>query len=97
EISDNVIPASNSSMAKCLFLLGHYFNKQEYIQKTMQMLHNVKPNMIRYGSGYSNWAQLLCWQVYPFYEVAISGPFAIERLNELNNFFVPNVLIAVSE
>ena len=58
------------------------------------MLHNVKPNMARYGSGYSNWAQLLCWNAYPFYEIAISGPQAGQRLQELHKTYIPNQLAA---
>ncbi len=96
EINDNVIPASNSCMAKNLFLLGQYFGNSSYTDKAKAMLHNVQPNMARYGSGYSNWAQLLCWLAFPFHEIAISGPQAMNRLAELNKTYIPNKLVAVS-
>ncbi|MCK5704895.1 MAG: thioredoxin domain-containing protein, partial [Cyclobacteriaceae bacterium] len=38
EISDNVIPSSNSQMAKNLFVLGQYFYNDDYIQKSKTML-----------------------------------------------------------
>jgi len=45
EVTDNVTPASNSSMAKGLFLLGHLFDEPRYIALATGMLNNVKPQM----------------------------------------------------
>lgn len=73
EINDNVIPASNSAMAKALFKLGHVLGKKEYLDRSRQMLRNVAPMMTGYGSGFSNWAQLMMYHVHPFYEVVITG------------------------
>ncbi len=93
ETSDNVIPASNSVMAKVLFLLGHYLDKEEYIEKAKQMLQNVKPLMQGYGAGYSNWAMLLQNFVGPFYEIAIVGKDAEKLRVELEQHFIPTKLI----
>ncbi|MBG7630462.1 MAG: thioredoxin domain-containing protein, partial [Bacteroidetes bacterium] len=41
EIEDNVIPASNSIMAKNLFKLSHYYSNNYYLKVSKQMLHNV--------------------------------------------------------
>lgn len=49
EISDNVIPSSNSEMAKNLFMLGHYFYNKDYIEKSKRMLRNVKQNALENG------------------------------------------------
>ncbi|HHB52656.1 MAG TPA: thioredoxin domain-containing protein, partial [Saprospiraceae bacterium] len=46
ELSDNVIPGSNSSMARALFTLGTYLYKPDYIQMAGQMLHSVEPNIV---------------------------------------------------
>ncbi|HVA98127.1 MAG TPA: thioredoxin domain-containing protein, partial [Bacteroidia bacterium] len=43
ELMDNVIPASNSSLANDLFMLGYYFDNTSYISMSKQMLNNVKP------------------------------------------------------
>lgn len=83
EVTDNVIPASNSSMAKGLFYLGHYFDNPRFLEISTQMLNNVKPSMAAYGSGYSNWAILMLHQVFPFYEIAIVGEEAAEKREEL--------------
>ena len=37
EFRDNVIPSSNSIMAKNLFKLYHYFDKQEYFDLSKKM------------------------------------------------------------
>ena len=59
ELNDNVIPASNSVMARNLWKLGHYFRNDTWISNAKQMLTNVYEGMEYYGSGYSNWGQLL--------------------------------------
>ena len=59
ELNDNVIPASNSVMARNFWKLGHYFRNDAWISNAKQMLANVYEGMEFYGSGYSNWGQLL--------------------------------------
>ena len=87
EINDNVIPASNSSMAISLFLLGHHFDNNDYHKQSEQMLRNVVDQMPSYGAGYSNWAILLLNDVRPFYEIAISGKNANQLRDELNTHY----------
>jgi len=97
ETSDNVIPASNSSIAKSLFLLSHYFGDDDYFNKSKQMLHNVEQYIGDYTSGYSNWAQLLIWFTRPFYEVAIVGNSVNEIKIDFNKLFLPNLIFAISK
>src|SRR5690606_7734512 len=96
EYRDNVIPASNSIMAKNLFKLSHYFDNEHYSKTAMTMLNNVKPEMETYPSGYSNWFDLMLNYAYPYYEVAIVGKDAKQKITELNKHYVPNKLIAAS-
>jgi uncharacterized protein YyaL (SSP411 family) len=49
EYRDNVIPASNSMMAKNLFKLSHYFENEHYLKTATTMLNNVKPEMEEYS------------------------------------------------
>ena len=93
ELSDNVIPASNSSIAKGLFLLGLYFEKDDYTQKATQMLKNIEAQLPKYVSGYSNWASLLLNQIKPFYEIAITGDDALEKRKEFYQTYLPNKII----
>ncbi|GAA4960039.1 thioredoxin domain-containing protein [Algibacter aquimarinus] len=96
EYRDNVIPASNSIMAKNLFKLSHYFDSEYFSETAMTMLNNVKPEMQEYPSGYSNWFDLMLNYTQPYYEVAIVGKNAKQKMVELNKTYSPNKLIAGS-
>jgi len=93
EITDNVIPASNSSIAKSLFFLGHILVHNKYLDISEQMLHNVKNKISEYGPGYSNWASLITHQVYPFYEVMIVGNAMHEVKINLLTQYLPNKIL----
>ena len=96
EYRDNVIPASNSIMAKNLFKLAHYFDNEHYRKTAVIMLNNVKPEIEDYASGYSNWLDLMLNYTNPFYEIAIVGNEASSKILELNQSYLPNKLIAGS-
>ena len=96
ELSDNVIPASNSGIAKSLFLLGHYFENETYIQNSRSMLNNMLQEIESYGAGYSNWAMLLLWFTRPFYEIAIVGKAVDEKYRAFQKHYLPNVIFAAS-
>jgi len=96
EISDNVIPASNSSFAKCLFRLGHFLEKEEYISISKRMLLHVQTEIAQYGAGYSNWALLQLWFNLPFYEVVIVGKDVHEKHKALRQHHLPNLIFAGS-
>lgn len=93
ELNDNVIPASNSSMAKSLNNLGLLFHNNAYIKISETMLNNIQPYITNYGSGYSNWSQLYLNKAFPYYEIAIVGDDAIVKSKKLNNHFIANKLI----
>jgi len=96
EINDNVIPASNSAMAKNLFLLGHLFYNDNYLKIAEQMLQNVKDDIKRSGAYYSNWAILLANYIYPPYEIAIIGKNALEFRIELDQHNIGTPILAGS-
>ena len=90
ELADNVIPASNSCMARVLFELGTLTANQTYLDMSAQMLANVYDGMESYGSAYSNWGIAAMNQVYPYYEVAITGENWQKLAAELNTHYQPN-------
>ena len=96
EVEDNVIPASNSIMARNLFKLSHYYSNSYYLKVSKQMLSNVKDRTQKYGSGFSNWLQLMANFSGNYYEIAIAGENAIDKLNKINKNYIPNKLIAGS-
>jgi uncharacterized protein YyaL (SSP411 family) len=92
EISDNVIPSSNSEMAMNLFLLGNYFNNESFIQKSMQMLKNVQKNLQQNIFSYSNWGELGIHFIKPVYEVAIVGSDSDRIRKALDNNYLPDAI-----
>ena len=97
EYRDNVIPASNSIMAKNLFKLSHYFDNEAYIKTATTMLNNVHPEIESYSSSYSNWLDLMLNYTNDYYEVAIVGNEVIEKIKDLNKTYIPNKLIIGSK
>ncbi|MFT5762138.1 MAG: hypothetical protein ACI8WA_001264 [Polaribacter sp.] len=97
ETEDNVMPSSNSMMAKNLFKLSHYFENEYYLKTSKQMLSNMTSTIQNFGSAYSNWLDLYSNFSGNYYEIAISGSNAKEKLTELNKKYIPNKLICGSE
>ena len=97
ETTDNVIPSSNSEMAKNLFLLGEYFEEKKYLLEAEQMIKNLKADCIKNPAFYSNWAQVMLMQVHKTFEVAIAGKNWKSLLKELNKKFIPNAIFLGGE
>jgi uncharacterized protein YyaL (SSP411 family) len=96
EYRDNVIPASNSIMAKNLFKLSHYYSNASYEKIAKTMLNNMLPELGKYPSAFSNWLDLMLNYTNNYYEVAIVGKHAEEKLTTFNKTYIPNKLIAGS-
>ena len=96
ELSDNVIPASNSVMAHNLFKLSKYFSKNEFLEISEKMLNIMIPQILNYPQGYSNWLNLQLNFTQDFYEVVIMGPNARKIVKEVNSHYLPNIIIAGS-
>lgn len=97
EITDNVIPASNSAMANALYDLGILLDKKEYKEIAKQLLANVYQDIPSYGSAYSNWSILALNLINPYYEVAITGADWKNKQKELNKHYIPNKLLMGAE
>ncbi|MCD4683843.1 MAG: thioredoxin domain-containing protein [Bacteroidales bacterium] len=96
EVTDNVIPASNSSIANSLFFLSLIYEKAEYKQMAEKMLKQVEGKMIAYPSAFSNWGILYLNLVFPFHTLVITGEEALTKANELNRLYFPNIIRAGS-
>jgi hypothetical protein len=93
EITDNVVPGSNSVMALKMYLLGEYFYKQDYIEISRRMLNNVKESFLKHGNYFANWGILMAYFVSPPYEVAIVGEDCFAVRKELDRHYLPNMLL----
>lgn len=97
ETSDNVIPASNSAMAKSLFKLGLLLENDFYMATAHKMVMRYKDEIIAHTSYYANWAVLMQWTVEEPYIIVITGNKAAELKKELGKHYLPNCFFAGGE
>ncbi len=95
ELADNVIPGSNSMMARNLHAIGIYFDHKEYKAHAKQMLNNMLPQIegTKAVDYYSNWIQLHGDLISPTYEIAVVGPDALAKTKELNANYLSNAIV----
>jgi len=93
EIMDSVIPASNSVMAHNLKKLGLLFDNEQYLELSAQLLRNIMPHIVKFGSSYSNWFALLADEVFGVYEVAITGNNAEVLRAQMEKNYIPNKIM----
>jgi uncharacterized protein len=91
-----VIPASNSVMAKNYYRMGQIMADMEMLNTSEKMLRTILPKISEYPQSYSNWLDLLLNFTHDFYEVAVTGKRAIEKLNYFQGYYLPNVILAGS-
>jgi uncharacterized protein YyaL (SSP411 family) len=96
EIQDNVIPSSNSVMARNLLRLGHAKGDRNYLDRSRSMLELMTEYIKRYPGGFAGWIQLLLTMEFPFYEIAVVGPEAKRILKEFSREYLPGTLLAGS-
>jgi len=93
KVDDNVIASPNSILANCLFKLSLYYSDSNYNKIANQMLHNMKDDVLKSPSAYSNWLNLMTNYTRPFYEVAFVGTKANDLKNQFLDYYNPNVII----
>jgi hypothetical protein len=97
EITDNVIPASNSVIVNVLYRLGEYYYHPPYIRMSKTMLNHVAKDLSTGGPYYANWGMLMGLMAYKPFEVAIMGSKAIEKNKELQTRYLPTSLFMGGE
>ena len=94
ELGDNVIPGSNSAMARNLHLLGQYFPETPFQEMSDTMLYSMIDPILQSGQTgfYSNWAILFLEKLLPTYEIAIVGKNSLSLAKEMQGHFLPNAI-----
>jgi len=95
ESADNVIPASNSTMATNLYKLGSLYYKKEWSDKSKAMLNVMQKQITQdqAASFYSNWIQLYLNMVQPAYEIAIVGKNAEALRAQMSQNYLGNSIL----
>ncbi len=96
ELYDNVIPASNSVMARVLFYLANYYEEPNWGRRSSLMLNDMRGRLDKYSSSFTNWGMLLLHHIKPFYIFAIAGQDAIGKAESLAKHYLPDSLMAVA-
>jgi uncharacterized protein YyaL (SSP411 family) len=94
EMEDNVIPASNSMMARNLYKLSIHFSNSFYEKTAQEMLDQILHN-IDYPSAFSNWLGLAL-EISTQRELTIVGSDALINLTQINTHYLPGILIGGS-
>ncbi|WP_345124306.1 thioredoxin domain-containing protein [Hymenobacter antarcticus] len=92
ELTDNVMPASNSVMANVLYRLGEYYDHPPYIQMSQAMLHHVAGEVSTGGPYYANWANLMGMMAYGPFEIAVMGKEAVAKSHQMQRYYLPTAL-----
>ena len=94
ELSDNVIPASNSQMARNLFIMGHLLENEGYLQRSEKMLRKMIPQIRRNPSFHANWVMLLDDFISGPAVVKISGDDFKLRIKDFSGHYLPQVIFS---
>jgi uncharacterized protein len=97
ETSDNVMPASNSVMANVLYRLYRITDKGIYYDYAIKMLKAIQEFIPGYGSAYSNWMMLQQQIMSHKKEIIICGENAKACYEQLQQYYLPDILILFSE
>ncbi len=94
-LSDNVIPGSNSIMARNLYQLGTILYVPDWVDQSKQMLHNMAETITTHPQPnfYSNWCSLYLTVVNPPYEVAVMGENSKALSKALMLNYLPHALV----
>ncbi|MEQ9438236.1 MAG: thioredoxin domain-containing protein [Cyclobacteriaceae bacterium] len=93
ELFDNVIPASNSAMARNLHKLGILLEKAQYSEMAEALLSHMLKLLKSYPTDTTNWGVLYTEMATDMAEVAIVGPDCQEIALELIQHYHPNKLL----
>jgi uncharacterized protein YyaL (SSP411 family) len=89
EIADNVIASSNSVLAEVIFLLGEYYDRDDYIRMSSSMVNHVSEEMPKAGPYYAHWASLMGMITFKPFEVAVMGEDALQKTKEIFRHYTP--------
>jgi uncharacterized protein YyaL (SSP411 family) len=96
DVTDNVIPASLSSLSRVLFGLGLLLEKPGYHALAEGMVARVEEQMQRYPSAFSNWGILYLQLAWPFHTMVMTGQGSKQFMQAMREPYRPDLLLAGS-
>lgn len=93
EFDDLTKPSSNAVMAENLFLLGTYFENENYIKRSKEMCLKMKRTFQDNGLSFSYWGKVMNYFASPVYEVAIVGRDVSNLHKNWLSQHIPNAIL----
>lgn len=91
DYADNVIPASNSSLANALFMLGTIIKNDDYINYSKQIILNISKEITR-PEYFSNTLSLMLYYACSPFEVSYNVKHPKELMNDINKYYNPDCI-----
>ncbi len=93
EIFDNVIPSSNSMMARNLYTLGLILDRKDFKDLSTLMLAKMKDLLLKNVDYLTNWACLATQMVSPTAEIALVGKDFLQFRKDVDSQYYPNKIL----
>ena len=93
EIFDNVIPSSNSIMARNYYSLGLILDREDFKDLSKLMLAKMKDLLLKNVDYLTNWACLATQMISPTAEIAIVGKDYLQSRKEIDSRYYPNKVL----
>lgn len=94
EISDNVIPSSNSVISDNLRILGLLYSDPVYLEIASEMTAKLSESLLSNINYFAGWASSYLTYSQPTYEVVVVGKNFKKILNELKKTYRPDIIFA---
>lgn len=96
EVTDTVIPSSNSVLAHELFRLSRLTGNRDYYEISLRMLGRISSRTLAGPEYFSHWAERILYELNPYYEIVAAGNNADQVLREMQTFYLPNAVFAAT-
>jgi uncharacterized protein YyaL (SSP411 family) len=93
DLSDNVIPSSNSSLAVVLFKLSRIFNNEDYGKTAENLIKAIKQSALQNPIYHSNWLIAATYLSFPYFEIGIIGEECEKKKVEISKQYFPNIIL----
>jgi len=93
EIFDNVIPCSNSMMARNLYTLGLILEREDFKDLSKLMLAKMKDLLLKNVDYLTNWSCLATQMISPTAEIALVGRDFLKFRKEVDSRYYPNKIL----
>ncbi|MGH2566323.1 MAG: thioredoxin domain-containing protein, partial [Ginsengibacter sp.] len=96
EVYDGAVPSGNSMMAYNLYHLSVLFEKDEWRQRSFDMLASLGKAVIKYPVSFGLWACLFQELIAGTDEIVVTGKNFTDQHNQLLKYYIPHSILITS-